>query len=265
MHSEHPPPGRLAGTVAIVSGAARGIGEAIVRCFVEEGARVVVGDLLKDEGNVVAEELGDGARFVHLDVRNPADWDEAVTLATTAFGLGPTVLVHNAGVMAAGTVEGCTPTALRESFDVNVLGPVIGTQAVLRSMIGAGGGSIIIVSSIVSVAGGAGFVPYAVSKAGSAAYARCAALELGQYGIRVNSLHPGGVKTPMNSGPNFAALDEADWFGRMPIPRMGRPAEIAQSALYLASEQSSFVTGTQLIVDGGQVHGERGSWRSWVR
>jgi 3alpha(or 20beta)-hydroxysteroid dehydrogenase len=126
----------------------------------------------------------------------------------------------------------------------------------------AGGGAIVFVSSIASIIGGAGFLPYASSKAANATYARCAARELGPLGIRVNALHPGGVETPMNSGPDFGALDRDGWFGRMAIPRIGQPDEIADALLYLVSDDSSYVTGTSLVVDGGQVLGPVTAWAS---
>jgi 3alpha(or 20beta)-hydroxysteroid dehydrogenase len=116
------------------------------------------------------------------------------------------------------------------------------------------------VSSIASLTGGGGFLPYASSKAANATYARCAARELGPLGIRVNSVHPGGVETPMNSGPDFAALDHDAWFGRMAIPRIGQPDEVADALLYLVSDESSYVTGTSLVVDGGQLLGPATAW-----
>src|ERR1700689_5234883 len=202
---------RLAGRVALVTGAARGIGAAAARRFAAEGARVVVADVLDDHGGAAA------------------DADEA---------------------------------GLRLAFDVNVLGPALGTAACVPGMRAAGGGAIVFVSSIASITGGGGFVPYASSKAANATYARCAARELGPFGIRVNALHPGGVETPMNSGPDFGALDRDGWFGRMAIPRIGQPDEIADALLYLVSDDSSYVTGTSLVVDGGQVLGPVTAWAS---
>lgn len=254
--------GRLAGRAGIVTGGARGIGAAIARCFVGAGARVLIADILDGEGAALSAELGGAAGYVHLDVRKRADWDSAVALSAEIFGLPPTLLVHNAGVMTAGTVADTDEESLSAALDVNLFGPVIGTQVCLPGMIEAGGGAVVVMSSIASTSVGPGFIPYAVSKAGNAAYARAAARELGEYGIRVNSLHPGGVETPMNSGPDFAALDHDAWFGRMTIPRIGRPDEIAAAALFLASDDSSYITGTQLVVDGGQLLGPRAAWNS---
>jgi 3alpha(or 20beta)-hydroxysteroid dehydrogenase len=170
--------------------------------------------------------------------------------------------VHNAGVMVRGTAANADEAAMRFAFDVNVLGPALGTAACVPGMRAAGGGAIVFVSSIASITGGGGFLPYASSKAANATYARCAARELGPLGIRVNALHPGGVETPMNSGPDFGALDRDGWFGRMAIPRIGQPDEIADALLYLVSDDSSYVTGASLIIDGGQVLGPVTAWAS---
>jgi 3alpha(or 20beta)-hydroxysteroid dehydrogenase len=253
---------RLAGRVALVTGAARGIGAAAARRFAAEGAHVVVADVLDDDGAAVAAELGEQALYIHLDVRHQAAWDGAVRAARDRFGSAPTILVHNAGVMVRGTAENADETAMRFAFDVNVLGPALGTSACVPGMRAVGGGAIVFVSSIASITGGGGFLPYASSKAANATYARCAARELGPLGIRVNALHPGGVETPMNSGPDFGALDRDAWFGRMPIPRIGQPDEIADALLYLVSDDSSYVTGTSLVVDGGQVLGPVTAWTS---
>src|ERR1700737_2897309 len=254
--------GRVAGRVALVTGAARGIGAATVRRLGAEGARVVVADVLDDEGAAVAAEMGERGLYVHLDVRQASDWGDAVRAAREHFRGEPTILVHNAGVMVRGTAENADEAAMRFAFEVNVLGPALGTSACVPGMRAAGGGAIVFVSSIASITGGGGFLPYASSKAANATYARCAARELGPLGIRVNSLHPGGVETPMNSGPDFAALDHDAWFGRMAIPRIGRPDEIADALLYLVSEEASYFPCPSPVIDGGQVLGPATEWAS---
>ena len=252
--------GRLAGRVALVTGAAGGIGAATARRFAAEGARVVLTDIRDDEGAAVAAELGGAGLYLHLDVSDEAGWADTVRVAVERFAAAPTILVHNAGVMIRGTAERADPADLRRAFEVNVIGPALGTSACVPGMRAAGGGAIVFVSSIAALAGGGGFLPYASSKAANATYARCAARELGPLGIRVNSVHPGGVETPMNSGSDFAALDRDSWFGQMAIPRIGQPQEIADALLYLVSDESSYITGTSLVVDGGQILGPATAW-----
>ena len=156
---------RLAGRVALVTGAARGIGAAAARRFASEGARVVVADVRDDEGATVAAELDERSLYIHLDVRDQAAWGNAVRAAQDRFGSAPTILVHNAGVMVPGLAENADEAAMRLAFEVNVLGPALGTSACVPGMRAAGGGVIIFVSSIASMTGGSGFLPYASSKA----------------------------------------------------------------------------------------------------
>src|ERR1700722_11441258 len=197
---------RLADRVALVTGAARGIGAAAARRFAAEGAHVVVADVLDDEGAAGAASLGEQALYIHLDGRYQAAWDGAVRAARDRFGSAATILVHNAGVMVRGTATNADETCMRLAFDVNVLGPALGTAACVPGMRAAGGGAIVFVSSIASMTGGGGFLPYASSKAANATYARCAARELGPLGIRVNALHPGGVRRRRTSDLTSARL-----------------------------------------------------------
>jgi 3alpha(or 20beta)-hydroxysteroid dehydrogenase len=243
--------GRLAGKVAIVSGGARGIGRAIAERFQAEGALVLIGDVLTDELKL-AEASGLPAE--HLDVRERADWQRIVQRCRAEFG-PPNVLVNNAGVMLACAIAETDGTEYRTSFDVNVLGAVFGLQAVVPSMRELGGGSAIIVSSTAATVGAAGLSPYAASKAANMSLAKSAALELGPLGIRVNSLHPGGVRTAMSQGPIFDGFDQDAFYARLPIPRIAEPAEIAGAAVFLASDESGFATGSAFFVDGGQLAG----------
>ncbi|MFF2299273.1 SDR family NAD(P)-dependent oxidoreductase [Arthrobacter sp. NPDC058127] len=247
--------GRLAGKVALVTGAAQGIGAAIAQRFWEEGANVVVTDLALNLAAVFLDDREDRVLPVELDVRSAEGWRRAVAAAVQAFGRGPDVLVHNAGVMVPGTVEGPDLTAVAHAWEVNFLGPVLGTAACVPAMKNAGGGAVVVLSSIAATTGAAGYMPYAVSKAASIRYVNLAAHELGEYGIRVNAILPGGVETAMSSRSDFASRDLDALFGRMAVPRIGRPREIADAALFLTSEESSYVTGTTLVVDGGQTLG----------
>jgi 3alpha(or 20beta)-hydroxysteroid dehydrogenase len=245
--------GRLAGSIAIVTGGARGIGRAIAERFIAEGAQVLAADLLAQE---LAELDGSCERLVteHLDVRSRGDWARVVERCREALG-PPDVLVNNAGVMLAGPIAETDGQAYRDSFDVNVLGAVFGMQAVLPSMQERGGGSVIIVSSTAAMVGAPGLAPYAASKAANMSLARSAAIELGPLGIRVNSLHPGGVDTAMSQSPIFDAFDQDAFYRRLPIPRIAQPEEIAGAAVFLASKDSGFATGSAFFVDGGQLAG----------
>jgi 3alpha(or 20beta)-hydroxysteroid dehydrogenase len=249
--------GRLDGKVALISGASRGIGAATARLFVSEGAEVLMGDVLDPEGEVVAKELGAAAAaFMHLDVTNSASWQRAVATCKEHFG-APSALVNCAGVMMVGPIDSAPIEQFERAFRVNVLGTVLGIQAVVPEMRANGGGSIVVMSSATGLVGTYGLSAYAASKAGNALIAKCAAIELGADGIRVNSVHPGGIDTPMSNQPEFSGMDKEGWYSTMPIQRIGQPEEIARLLLFLASDETSFSTGSEFIADGGMLAGPK--------
>ena len=248
--------GRLDGKVAIITGAARGQGECEARLFVEEGARVVLGDVLDEEGEAVAKELGANAAFVHMDIRLEDDWQRAIE-AARAFG-ALDVLVNNAAVMHFGAIEDTRLEDYRRVIEINQIGTFLGMRAAIDPMRESGGGSIINVSSIDGLQAKNGLVAYVASKWAIRGMTKVAALELGRFGIRVNSLHPGGVDTAMG---NPLSSDEIDQFyADYPIPRCGQPIDIARMALFMASDECSYSTGSAFVADGGWNAGHSIKW-----
>ncbi len=251
--------GRLDGKVAIVSGGARGQGEAEVRLFAAEGAKVVFGDVLHDLGEAVANDVGPNAHYLPLDVTDPEAWQKAVAETTSRFG-PPTVLVNNAGVLLFGV--SMVDTSLEDYMrviNINQVGVFLGMKYTAPAMIEAGGGSIVNISSTNGMAGYGGTVAYTASKFAVRGMTKNAALELGQHGIRVNSIHPGGVDTAMTApdtlGDAISDEEREATFAMLPLGRVGQPVEIAHLAAYLASDDSSYSTGAEFIADGGMLAG----------
>jgi 3alpha(or 20beta)-hydroxysteroid dehydrogenase len=248
--------GRLDGKVALITGGARGMGKSHVRHFVAEGARVVFGDVLDDRGRAVAAGLGgESCRYVHHDVTSEADWAAAVGVAVEAFG-SLDVLVNNAGVLKFARIADMPLADFRRILDVNAVGCWLGIKAVIGPMTAAGGGSIINVSSIEGFTGAAGLSAYSASKFAVRGMTKAAAQELGQLGIRVNSVHPGGVLTRMtvDSAATFGGDGDA-FIKSMPIPRFAEPVEISRLVAFLASDDASYSTGSEFIADGGVLSG----------
>jgi 3alpha(or 20beta)-hydroxysteroid dehydrogenase len=242
---------RLDGKVALITGAARGQGEAEARLFVAEGARVVLGDVRDDLGEKVAASLGAAARYVPLDVAREDHWQRAVALAESEFGRLD-ILINNAGVVGDyGPVERCTLESYQRTIAVNQIGPFLGMKTAIPAMRRAGGGSIVNVCSTAGLLGTPGLVAYAASKWALRGMTKGVALEVGRDRIRVNALHPGAVETPMMA----ASTDRAKLVRDQALERVAEPEEIARAALFLASDESSFVTGADLAADAGLTAG----------
>ncbi|KIS25621.1 3-alpha-hydroxysteroid dehydrogenase [Arthrobacter sp. SPG23] len=239
--------GRLDGKVGLISGGSRGIGAAIAQRMLEEGAKVVVGDVLDQEGADLAAELGDNARFVHLDVTSPTDWQQAVHAAVSEFG-GLSVLVNNAGIVNFGRIDEYADEEWSRIIDVNLTGVFNGIKAAAPSLASNGRASIINISSIAGVRGYESLAGYTASKWGVRGLTKSAALDLGGSGTRVNSVHPGVIETPMTAGMTFDT-------GHVPLHRIGQPREVADLVVYLASDESSFITGSEFLIDGGETAG----------
>jgi len=221
------------------------MGAADARMLVAEGAKVVIGDILDAEGAALAEELGASARYVHLDVTSAEDWKAAVDTALEAFGK-LNVLVNNAGIVQLAPLKTLDVERWQKVLDVNLTGPLLGTKAVIDPMVAAGGGSIINVSSIEGMRGAAWVHSYVASKWGLRGLTKSTALELASEKIRVNSIHPGFIRTPMTK-------HLPDDMVTAPMGRAGTPDEVAAFVVFLASDESSFSTGSEYVVDGGLI------------
>ncbi len=240
---------RLKNKVAVITGAARGQGEAEARLFVAEGANVVLTDVLTAEVEAVAADLGDAAVAVTHDVSDVAAWAQVVTTAGDRFG-GIDVLVNNAGIHWIRALVDEDPVALERLLRVNLVGPYVGMQAVVPAMEARGGGSIVNISSFAGLSGAWGHSAYGASKWGLRGITKTAAIELGPLGIRVNSVHPGPIDTAMLPVPADAPM-----FTAYPLGRAGTAEEVAEAVLFLASDASSYLTGAELAVDGGLAAG----------
>ena len=249
--------GRLDGKVALITGGARGMGESHVRRFVAEGASVVFGDVRDDEGKAVADDLGNQVcRYLHHDVTSEQDWAAAVALAVEAFGKLD-VLVNNAGVLAFGRIADMSVTDFRRIMDVNATGCWLGMRSVIGPMKDAGGGSIVNISSIEGFSGAPGLSAYTASKFAVRGMTKSAATELGRLGIRVNSVHPGAILTPMviEAASAYDVAAGKDFMKAIPLARFAKPAEVSHLVVFLASDESSYSTGAEFIVDGGILAG----------
>jgi 3alpha(or 20beta)-hydroxysteroid dehydrogenase len=241
---------RMAGKVALVTGGARGIGEGVVRRFVAEGAQVMISDVLDAEGQALAAELGEAAAYLHLDVTRRDEWDAAIAATEAKWGRLD-CLVNNAGVIVFKRIDDLTEAEIRRLLDINLIGTIFGTQAAIPALERAGGGSIVNMSSADGISGANSLSVYCASKFAVRGFTKATALELGPRGIRVNSIHPGGIFTPM-ANPTGIPREHYDMgFWIYPAQRAGDAEDIGAAAAFLASEDGKYCIGTELSVDGG--------------
>ncbi|MGH7485293.1 MAG: SDR family NAD(P)-dependent oxidoreductase [bacterium] len=245
---------RLEGKVALISGGALGMGAAEARLFAREGARVVIGDVLEAEGRAVEADVrarGGEAVFTRLDVTSEADWQRAVDLALKHFGT-LNVLINNAGIGGASRLEDTPVEAWDRVMDVNAKGVFLGSKAVIPAMRQAGGGSIVNISSQLGLVGMADSSPqYQASKGAVRLLTKATAIQYAREGIRANSVHPGPIMTAMTERRRADPDHYQRMLSRIPLGRFGEPDEVAYGVLYLASDESAFVTGSELVIDGG--------------
>ena len=240
---------RLQGKVAIVTGGARGMGEATVRIMVDEGAKVLIGDVLDEPGQALADELGDNVVFQHLDVTSKEQWQAAITRAGD---LGPlSILVNNAAIVMQKTIMETTEEDFMNIVRINQLSVFLGMQSALEALKANGSGSIINISSIDGLQSKNSLTAYSATKWAVRGMTKAAALEMGKYNIRVNSVHPGGIYTAMH-GSDFISEEEANnFYTNHALPRVGLPREVAAVTAFLASDEASYSTGSEFVADGG--------------
>ena len=238
---------RLAGKVAIITGAAQGMGASHAKKFIDEGAKVVLTDLNEEKGQALASELGEHAAFIKHNVTNAEDWANAVAQAEEKFG-PVNVLVNNAGITMAKSILQTTEEEYRRIVDINQVSVFLGMKTVIPSMQKAGGGSIVNISSMNGLVAGA--IGYTDTKFAVRGMTKAAAMECANYGIRVNSVHPGVIATPMVVQEDTKAAVE-EFSKHIPMKRVAQSEEVSNMVLFLASDEASYSTGSEFVVDGG--------------
>ena len=249
---------RLEGKVALITGGARGQGEAEVKLFAKEGAKVIIAAILVEDGKKIEaeiSELGGECLYAHLDVTNSKNWQETIQKTVTRFGKLD-ILVNNAGVAVWGTNDDTTEEIWDTVMDVNAKGVFLGTKYVIPEMQKSGGGSIINISSISGLIGQSNIQPvYNASKGAIRLFTKSTAVQYGKDGIRANSIHPGGVDKDMISHITQGKKIQERLKATVPLQRIAKPIEIAYGALFLASDESSYMTGSEMVMDGGVTAG----------
>lgn len=246
--------GRLKDKVAIVTGGARGMGAATARLFAQEGARVMIADVLEADGEALADQIGDAATFHRLDVSQESDWAALADDAITCHGRID-ALVNNAAVVAFGPIAELSVEQIDRVLGINVKGTMLGLKHVGSRMCEAGRGAIVNISSIDGLRGVNALSLYSSSKWAVRGLTKSASLEFGHRGVRVNSVHPGGVNTMMGNPQGLTGSDANIGYERVPLQRIGEPEEIAAASLFLCSDDASYITGAELAVDGGWAAG----------
>jgi len=244
---------RLAGKVAIISGAASGMGAATARIFAREGAKVVVADLLEAEGRKVVEAIGASARFERLDVTDETSWEAVVTAALRHYGRLD-ILVNNAGISGSSVADLYSTEGWLRIMAVNATGVFFGTKHAVKAMIAGGGGAIVNMSSIHGFVGSEGsHMAYHASKGAVRLMTKTTAVQHAKDGIRCNSVHPGTMPAMRTAGRSADPVVRAERMKAIPMRRAGEVDEVANAILFLASDEASYITGTELLVDGGAV------------
>ena len=244
---------RLEGKVALISGAARGQGAVEAKLFAGQGAKVVIGDILDDLGKQVEAEIaeaGGDATYVHLDVTSEAQWNSAVQTAVDSYGKLD-ILVNNAGILIRAGVEDTTEEDWDRIMDVNAKGVFLGTKAAIPAMRSAGGGSIVNISSVAGLQGSIQSAAYSSTKGAVRILTKSTAVQYAPENIRCNSVHPGLIYTDMTRDTIDTPEGERDWRARVPMRRLGQSEDVANGVLFLASDESSYMTGSELVIDGG--------------
>ena len=244
---------RLQNKVALISGGAKGMGAVEAKLFAKEGAKVVIGDVLEAEGKQIEaaiNETGGECLFVPLDVTDENQWNEAVAATLGRFGKLD-ILINNAGIFRTGAVEETSSAEWDQVMDINAKGVFLGAKAAIPAMREAGGGSIINLSSVAGLVGAAYSSAYSASKGAVRLFTKSTAIQYATDGVRCNSIHPGVIQTDMTKEAIADSQFKAQRLNPTPLARLGQPEDVAYGALYLASDESSFVTGAELVIDGG--------------